>query len=74
MAEVAVTNHAKYRFIERGISVHEAKKIAKSGQIINREVDGALVKNGICNNGKLLTVVSVKEANKIIIKTAYYEN
>lgn len=74
MADVAVTNHAKYRFMERGISVHEAKKIAMSGQILKREIDGTLVKNGICSNGRLLVVVSTKEANKIIIKTAYYEN
>lgn len=74
MAEIAVTNHAKYRFLERGIDVHEAKKIAKNGQVTKTESDGTIIKTGVCSNGRLLVVVSTVERNKIIIKTAYYEN
>lgn len=74
MAEIILTDHAKYRLLEREIDVHEAKKIAKNGRIIKNESDGTITKVGVCNNSKSLVVVSIKEKGKIIIKTAYYGN
>ena len=74
MVQIVITDHAKYRLLERGIDVHEAKKIAKNGKVTKSEFDGTLTKVGLCSNGKSLTVVSIKQGNKIIIKTAYYGN
>ena len=74
MAEIVLTDHVKYRLFERGIDAHEAKKIAKNGKITKTESDGTLIKAGACNDGRILSVVSFKEGNKIIIKTAYYGN
>ena len=74
MAEIVLTNHVQVRLLERGIDTHEAKKIAKNGKVTKTESDGTLTKEGVCGNGKILTVVLIKQGNKIIIKTAYYGN
>ena len=74
MAEIVLTDHVKYRLFEREIDTHEAKKIVKNGKITKTDPDGTITQSGLCSNGKILTVVSIKEGNKIIIKTAYYGN
>ncbi len=74
MAEIVLTDHAKYRLLERKIDVHEAKKIAKNGRVTKTESDGTMIKVGLSSSGKLLEVVCRREENNIIIKTAYYEN
>lgn len=74
MAEIIVTDHAKYRLLEREIDVHEAKKVVRNGKITKTKFDGTITKEGVCSNGKSLSVVFIKEGNKIIIKTAYYGN
>lgn len=74
MAEIVITDHAKYRILERKIDVHEVKKVAKNGKITKTESDETTIKMGQCSNGKSLMVVSKKEGNKIFIKTAYYGN
>jgi len=72
MAEVKISNHCIYRFMERGIDVHEAKKIAKNGVVTKSESNGTLTKQGICGNGRTLEVVVIVGTRDIIIKTAYY--
>ncbi len=72
MAEVIVTDHVIYRLLERGIDVHEAKKVAKSGHIAKPDSCVKITSKGKSTNGRLLEVVSVKKDNKIIIITAYY--
>jgi len=74
MSEPILTNHVKTRLIERGISVHDVKQIAKKGQIIKSNPDCSIVKKGTSYIGKILIVVLIKQINKIIIKTAYYED
>ena len=74
MAEIIVTDHAKYRLLERDVDVHEAKKIASNGKVTKTESGGTITRTGTCSNGQSLIVVSKKEGNKIIIITAYYEN
>lgn len=74
MAEIILTDHVKYRLLEREIDVHEAKKIVKNGQVTKSESSSTIKKVGVCSNGGSLTVISKKEGNKIIIITAYYEN
>lgn len=74
MVDIIVTTHAIGRLLERSIDVHEAKKIALKGKVIQTHDDGAIVKQGINSNGKSLIVVTVKSGTKIRIKTAYYEN
>ncbi len=74
MAEVILTNHIKYRLYERNIDVHDTKKIAKNGKVTKTDIDGTITKHGICSNGRPLSVVTIEINNKLIIKTAYYED
>jgi len=77
MSEITLSNHAKYRLMERGLSVHDIKKIAKSGKIIKVLEDGQFKMEGLCNNGKKAIVVCKKtnySRNDIVIITAYYAN
>ena len=74
MAEIIVTDHAKYRLLERGVDVRETKKIANNGKVTKIESDGTITRMGMCDNGLPLTVISKKEGNRIIIKTANYEH
>lgn len=74
MAQVILTDHATFRLLERGVDVHEAKKVAKTGAIIKTDFNGIMTKSGISSNSKSITVVCKKEGNKIVIITAYYAN
>ena len=74
MTQIVLTDHVKYRLLEREIDTHEAKKIARKGKITKTELNGTITKVGVCSNGKSLVVVLIIEGNKIIIKTAYYGN
>jgi hypothetical protein len=74
MAEVILSDHAKYRLLERQIDTHEAKKVAKSGKVTKTQPDGTIIKTGVCSNGKFLTVAILKVGNKVVIKTVYYED
>ena len=73
MVVIILTDHAKYRLLERGISAHEVKKIAKNGQTIKVEANGIMIKMGMYNDQQLSVVIK-KYSNKIIILTLYYEN
>ncbi len=74
MAEIVLTDHVKYRLLEREIDTHEVKKIAKNGKTTKTESNGTITKVGVCSNGKTLVVILIIKGNKIIIKTAYYGN
>ncbi|MEK7185706.1 MAG: DUF4258 domain-containing protein [Patescibacteria group bacterium] len=74
MAEIILTNHVKYRLLERGISAHEVKKIAKNGQIIKIEASGIMKKAGVCSDGQRLVAVVKNYKNKIIVLTTYFKN
>lgn len=73
MAEPILTIHGKYRLLERGIDVHEAKKIAKSGKITKKQLNDTIIKEGIVD-GKKLFVVTSNNKKGITIITAYYES
>ena len=49
-------------------------RLLKKGKVTKTDPDGTITQTGICSNGKILVVVSIKGGNKIIIKTAYYGN
>lgn len=74
MPRVELTNHAKYRLMEREIDVHQAKKVAKNGSVVKQDSDGTIVVKGTTDQGKILKVVYKIENNKLIIITAYYAN
>jgi hypothetical protein len=74
MADVSITDHAKYRLLERCIDVHEAKMVAKNGEIKSVQSNGSIVKRGKVSNGNILNVVTVRSGSRIIVKTAFYEN
>ena len=74
MTQVILTDHATFRLLERGVDVHEAKKIAKLGTIIKSNSNGIMIKSGITGNKKSVMVVCKKEGKKIVIITAYYAN
>ncbi len=74
MSNIILSNHAKFRLFERGIDVREVKRVAKNGNITKVEINGIIIKKGICPNGQALTVISKNERNTIVILTAYYEH
>lgn len=74
MAEIILTDHAKYRLFQRGISAHEVKKIAKNGQIIKIEAGGIMKKAGMCSEGQRLVTVVKNYKNKIVVLTIYFKN
>ncbi len=75
MGQIILSLHAQHRLNERGISVHEVKKIAKSDQVIKYEKDGSLIKTGICSNtSRPIIVICIQQGRDILIKTAYYED
>lgn len=77
MSEIVLTEHVKFRLMERSVSVHDARKIAKSGKII-KNLDGGLVKKeGLSSSGKIIVVVCKETKypkNVIVVVTAYYGN
>jgi len=72
MKNIILTNHAKYRLFERGIDVHQVKKVVKNGSIVKSDLDGTMTIKGVTDNGKTLEIIGHKQNNKFIIKTAYY--
>lgn len=74
MTQIVLTNHAKARLIERGIGVHDAKKIAKNGEIVGHEENGLLKRRGLSYDKRRIIVISKEGKGKIIILSAYYEN
>jgi len=73
MVKIILTNHAKYRLLERGIDTHQVKKIIKNGSIVKINSDGTIVVKGLSDGGKFIEVVYFKNGNNLVIKTAYYE-
>ena len=73
MVKIILTNHAKYRLLERGIDTHQVKKIIKNGSIVKISSDGTIVVKGLSDGGKFIEVVYFKNGNNLVIKTAYYE-
>ncbi len=71
--KVILTNHAKYRLLERGIGVHDVKNIAKNGEIVKSEENGIIKKRGFAHDEKNLIVISREEKGEIVIISAYYE-
>jgi len=75
MPKIILTNHAIFRLFERGISVHDAKRIAKYGQIKKTERGGIIIRTGILSDNHLLiSVVTKRVGERIIILTVYYGN
>jgi hypothetical protein len=68
-----LTNHAKYRILERGVSVSEIKIVIKNPDRQKSDKYGMLVARKRVNN-KTLEVVFKIQGNSYIIITAYYEN
>ena len=73
MAKVVLSNHVQYRLYEREIDAHEAIRIAKDGKVTKRSLDGSIIREGMCSNGKKLFVVSILQGSNIVIETAYYD-
>ena len=74
MTTIVLTNHAKFRFNERGIDVHQAKKVVKTGSVAKNYPDGTMVIRGKTDNGETLEIVCKRDKNTIFVKTAYYAN
>ena len=72
MTKIILTNHAKYRLLERSIGAHGARKVAKTGRVINIDLDGIITRKGLLDNGRPLIVKTKESGKNIIIITAYY--
>jgi hypothetical protein len=70
-----VPDHAKYRILERGIDVDDAKHIIKSAKSRKIQPAGKIVVTGKSSTGRTLSVVYVqKSKNQFVIITGYYED
>ena len=67
-----MTHHVKSQMIEREVSVHDARNIAKNGKIIKSGLDGIIIRTGKGYNNRPIEVVTKEFNSKIIIITAYY--
>ncbi len=70
-----LTDHAKYRLMERGIDFSQIKKIIKNDSRTNQVLGAKLVARGSSNDGRPLEVVFKQwPKGQFVIMTAYYDN
>lgn len=72
---ITVPDHAKFRIMERGIDVDDAKRIVNKPESQKIQADGAILVKGTAVSGKKLTIIfEQKNKNHIVIITGNYEN
>lgn len=73
--KIDVPDHAKFRIMERGIDVDNAKAVVKKPDSKKFVNGGRIEVIGKLSDGRVLTIVYVeKNKNHIVIVTGYYEN
>ena len=72
MIQIVLTNHAKYRLLERNIVVSQIKKMVKDAPRTKRESDDTISTRAALADGRVVKVFYKLAGNKIIILTAYY--
>lgn len=71
--KIELTNHAKYRLMERQIDVGQAKSVVKSDLKTNSRSSGKVVVSAVVANGRTVEVVYQRlSKSSVIILTAYY--
>ncbi len=74
MVRVILTNHLVVRFLDRGFDISVIIRIAKDGRIVKNGLNGTIVVQGPDYHGRIIEVVCIQTGNKLIVKTAYYED
>jgi len=69
--KLAFTDHAKFRIIERGISVEKIKTTLKNPEY-SEKVFGDKYKVGKTFGGKTLEIIYTRNKNNVVIITAYF--
>lgn len=69
--EIKLTNHAKYRVLERNIKISDIKSVLKNPDYYGYTFDNKVVARKLIKN-KTLEVIYTKSKNKILIITVYY--
>ena len=72
--KIDVPLHAEYRLIARGIDIDNAKKTIRNPSEKILQGDGRIKATKTLEDGRVLTIIYVKEKTQMIIITGYYEN
>lgn len=73
--KIDVPDHAKFRIMERGIDVDNAKIVVRKPSLKKIGNDGKIRVTGTLKDGRVLTIIYVeKTKSQIVIITGYYES
>ncbi len=72
--KIDVSLHAEYRLIARGIDIDNVKKVIRDPSQSTPQNDGRIKATKKLENGRILSIIYIKQKTNFVIITGYYEN